>query len=558
MKNRRETIRKMVRNLNNPEEDGGFWLPNIQRNFVWNEDQIQRLFDSIMREYPISTLLVWRTTSKIRRRKFIENFKKSIRTTDYYVPEDSARKFLVLDGQQRLQSLLIGLKGSYEGKELYFHVLSGDLAAPEDIRFKFKFLDPSKIEFPWIKFKSVIFDKRQYNMISESIISDSPIELSNEDKSKIHNNISRAVKHFVSDDFIVYQELDSIDNPDAYGEDDVVEIFIRANAGGTRLGKSDLLFSLLTSAWEDADERLGELLNNLNNSGYDFTRDFILKTCLSLLGKGARYDVAKFRDGKTREDIIEKWDTISAAMKDVRDFIYEKTFSRTDKAIPSYLALIPVIYFRYHFPNKWRNTKDIDIYILRVLLTGAFSGTPDNLIDKCTRHIRETENFDVREIFNVIQSDGRYLDITKNTLLGQHYHSKELHLIFNLWYKDFNYSPAYNNNLPQVDHIFPQSRLRTIKEISPDTGRMSILKYKAYDRDQIANCMLLTRQENGAGGKSDTPPDEWFSDKSDEYLDLHSIPKNKDLWKLENYEQFLEERKELILEKFEYLIQKEM
>ncbi|TQE99098.1 MAG: DUF262 domain-containing protein, partial [Spiribacter salinus] len=50
MKNRIETIRKMVGWLNNPERDGGFWLPNIQRPFVWNEDQIERLFDSIMRE----------------------------------------------------------------------------------------------------------------------------------------------------------------------------------------------------------------------------------------------------------------------------------------------------------------------------------------------------------------------------------------------------------------------------------------------------------------------------------------------------------------------------
>ena len=65
---------------------------------------------------------------------------------------------------------------------------------------------------------------------------------------------------------------------DLQDEDDVVEIFIRANAGGTKLGKSDLLFSLLTSAWEDADERMDELLDNLNKSGYDFTRDFVLKT----------------------------------------------------------------------------------------------------------------------------------------------------------------------------------------------------------------------------------------------------------------------------------------
>ena len=61
MKNQAETIRKITRYLNNEEEQGGFWLPNIQRPFVWKKEQIESLFDSIMREYPIGTLLIWKT-----------------------------------------------------------------------------------------------------------------------------------------------------------------------------------------------------------------------------------------------------------------------------------------------------------------------------------------------------------------------------------------------------------------------------------------------------------------------------------------------------------------
>src|SRR3954465_12034555 len=111
MKNQKETIRKMVRYLNNPDRDGGFWLPNIQRPFVWREEQICRLFDSILREYPISTLLVWKTRAKIRRRQFIDNYpvENSDQLSRFYVPEDDKKKCLVLDGQQRLQTLYIGL-----------------------------------------------------------------------------------------------------------------------------------------------------------------------------------------------------------------------------------------------------------------------------------------------------------------------------------------------------------------------------------------------------------------------------------------------------------------
>jgi len=545
----------MVNYLNNEEKGGGFWLPNIQRPFVWSEDQIERLFDSIMREYPISTLLVWRTKSEIRRRKFIENYKYSLKLTDFYVPVDSKPKLLVLDGQQRLQSLFIGLKGSYEKRELFFDVLSGDLVAPEDIRYRFQFLDSSAATFPWVKFKDLVFSNELFNRLARSVLDQATVPVINEQIERIEDNVARIVKQFCQDEVIVYQELDGIDNPQTYQEDDVVEIFIRANAGGTKLGKSDLLFSLLTSSWEDADEKLEDLLADLNSSGYDFTRDFVLKTCLSVLGRGARYEVSKFRDGVTREAIEEKWKAISDAIKAVKDFLAGKTFLRSDQALPSYLSLIPLVYFRYHFPGKWKEAQNLDTYLLRSLITGAFSGTPDNLIDKCTRHIAETSDFDVRQIFGIIRADGRNLEITPDTILGQHYGSKNIHLIFNLWYKDFNYTPAYQNSLPQVDHIFPQSLLRSVKDLNPETGNRNLLRYKWWNRDRIANCMLLTAEENGAGGKRDIPPEIWFQDKSERYLDMHLIPRDQNLWRLDNFEPFIQARQTLIAEKFQYMLQ---
>ncbi len=112
MKTQKLSLRKIVSFLNNPDEDGGFWLPNIQRPFVWSEEQICRLFDSILRQYPISTLLIWKTRLAVHRRKFIDNFKEEHRQrlSAFKVPDDDKKKCLVLDGQQRLQSLYIGLR----------------------------------------------------------------------------------------------------------------------------------------------------------------------------------------------------------------------------------------------------------------------------------------------------------------------------------------------------------------------------------------------------------------------------------------------------------------
>src|SRR5207245_10513627 len=131
------------------------------------------------------------------------------------------------------------------------------------------------------------------------------------------------------------------------------------------------------------------------------------------------------------------------AIKDVRDFLLGKTYIRHDRALPSYLALIPVIYFRYHFPGQWPKVRRLDDYLLRSLFAGAFSGSPDNLIDKCVKTINDDKDFIVPHLFDTIYEDGRSLEVSSDLLLSLMYGSREIHLFFNLWYKDFNYQPAF-------------------------------------------------------------------------------------------------------------------
>jgi hypothetical protein len=552
MKTPKHSLRKIVSFLNNPEEEGGFWLPNIQRPFVWSEEQTCRLFDSILREYPISTLLVWKTKSSVRCRKFIDNYSARLRLTDFYISENDKKKCLVLDGQQRLQSLYIGLCGSYEGRELYLDILSGEVTAPDDMKYRFKFLEVGAA-FPWVKIKEIVFSAKTSLAQANALIASAGRQLSQSEQEKISEHVSIIFKVFHSDDGIAYQELDSLENRDLYTEDDVVEIFIRANSGGTRLGKSDLLFSLLSSSWDEADKEMEVLLEELNAQGFAFTRDLVLKTCLTLLEKGAQYEVSKFRKPGVREQIEEKWDDISKSIKDVYDFVRGKTFIRGNKALPSYLVLIPLIYLRYHYPAAWKSARDVDTYLLRSLLTGAFSGTPDRLIDDCVKKINEIQAFDIKQIFDVIRSQGRSLELTTNQFWQMGYGSETIHLLFNLWYREFNYTPAYEGNFPQVDHIFPQSALKNVKVINSETGR-KVMKYHQWQRNQLANCMLLTQQENGRGGKSDTPPEIWFADKPRDYLEMHLIPPDKEIWKMERFEDFIIERQRLIQSKFSYLL----
>lgn len=561
MRNERTSIWKVVRALNNPESDGGFWLPNIQRPFVWSEDQIAKLFDSIMRQYPISTLLVWKAKAEIKHRKFIDHWRETQKVSDAFVMTNTDVKCLVLDGQQRLQSLIIGLRGSYNGRELHFDVMSGKLVSPEDIRFRFKFLDSGAASWPWVRLSDLVKQlskaSRLPQDVAETIVAKGGVTLSSDDLREVQRNIGRVQMEFLSDENISYQLLDSVDDPDAYSTEDVVEIFIRANSGGTKLGKSDLLFSLLASDWSNSDEETEELLEELNKTGYAFDRDFVLKACLVMLDKGAKYEVSKFRDPAVRKDLIAKWPDLSNAIKAVRDFLHGRTFLKSDKAVPSYMGLIPLIYFRYKFPMAWDAAEGREEYILRTMLTGAFSGTPDNLVDRCTKSINESRCFNKDQLFAVIREDNRSLEVSADTILGARYGKTLSHLIFNLWYRNFDYEPALEDNLPQQDHLFAQSLLKEVKIKSDDTGRVR-QKYSIDERDQIANLALLTAKENGFQGKSGAPLDEWLPGrvaKDPSFLTTHLIPDQPELWKIEKYGEFIAARKELILKTFAPYIQ---
>jgi hypothetical protein len=92
-----------------------------------------------------------------------------------------------------------------------------------------------------------------------------------------------------------------------------------------------------------------------------------------------------------------------------------------------------------------------------------------------------------------------------------------------------------------------QTPLSKIKVENLPTGKRDKQRFPKEKRNQLANCMLLSREENGAGCKSDTLPEVWFADKSPEYLAKHLIPTDPALWKVDRFDDFIEARKTLLL-----------
>ncbi|MGL4850373.1 MAG: GmrSD restriction endonuclease domain-containing protein [Clostridium sp.] len=559
MKNLSGTVRKIMSYINNPIEQGGFWLPNIQRNFVWSEEQIIKLFDSIMRGYPIGTLMIWKTNQKVKFRRFVSEFNTGMSVISNYEAVNEEQKLLVLDGQQRLQSMYIALKGRYDKKELYINLLY-EADEESEYKYDFIFLEEEKAKDGMVKVKDIVncTKVREFSRKLIKDLKDKGILLDEDKKDLIEETVVEMNDVFSRQEIISYQELDSVDNEDIYKENDIVEIFIRANSGGTTLEKSDLLFALLTANIEEIEERLEELIKDLNSAGYNFTRDVVLKMCLCIIGAGAKYDVSKFRSNDNLKKIDENWDEISNAIKCVKDFIFEKTYLRCDKTLSAYTPLIPLVYLKYHYPKSFEEAmkNGLDIWLAKIMLAGVYSGSSDAIVDLTIKDIEENKGIDFESLKTVFKNKNRVLEITEDVILGLGYKTdnikRKLYLVFNIWYKNFNFNPSFDGNKPNIDHIFPQSELKNVK-IKGSKGR-KVQRYRNDDINKIGNCMLLSFDENKSGAKGNKLPVEWFKDKDEKYLELHLIPKDKRLWEIENYEEFIEERNKLILEK----IQKEI
>ncbi|KKL74356.1 hypothetical protein LCGC14_2065730 [marine sediment metagenome] len=262
-----ETVAVTIKRLNNQ-----FFLPAIQREFVWKPEQICQLFDSIMRGYPISSFLYWQLDESNRDKweayKFIDHAKHG-GTHNTVAHTDGIHELtLILDGQQRLTSLLVGLKGAYTVKKkykrkndpnayskqaLYLNLFKDPRLDEDDgiseLRYDFRFLESQSTKSDkehWYKVGKILdFDSQDdFEDYVDDLEEKLPDSVSKGQVKVFKRNLTRLRKVVHGDDVIAYYtEVDQ-------NYDRVLDIFIRANEGGTKLSKSDLLLSMVSSKWE--------------------------------------------------------------------------------------------------------------------------------------------------------------------------------------------------------------------------------------------------------------------------------------------------------------------
>ena len=143
--------------------------------------------------------------------------------------------------------------------------------------------------------------------------------------------------------------------------------------------------------------------------------------------------------------------------------------------------------------------------------------------------------FDIREIERLCRENGKELSVSIDDILDISMRDSLADLVLHLFYMgEAGYNP---DKMTAKDHIFPDSKLKRIRE----NGR---LKYHQDARDRILNCELLDPQDNLT--KGDSLPERYLAQCNDDYLRLHGIPSNANIWTMDSYDQFLEERRAIL------------
>ena len=549
-----------------------YLLPAIQREFVWNTDQIETLFDSIMRGYPIRSFLFWNVdennTPKYQFYEFIRNYHERDNTHNEKANVNGEKSITaILDGQQRLTSLYIGLKGSYAYKtprmrwdnDLAFPkrtLCLNILSKPVDSNFEYDFRFLTKEEC------SKNDDEHFWFEVGNVLSFKSPGDVNN---FLIENDIFTMGKekaHFAND--ALYKLYSVINEPSinfflerSNSLDKVLNIFIRVNSGGTQLSYSDLLLSIASAQWKekDAREEITRFVDEINRigDGFNIDKDFVLKTCLVL---SDFKDIAFKVDNFNQENMLkieENWDDITKAIRLSYNLLVSYGYNRD--SLTSNNAMIPIAYYlmQQNCPDSFDvskkyddDRKEIFHWLASAMLKKVFSGQPDNVL----RPIREiihssNSSFPKQVIFDKLKGTPKsfvFGDDEIENLFNYQYGGAFTYSILATIYPSLNFRGKFHE-----DHIFPKT-LFTEKKLKKLGISEEDIPFYLNNYNCIANLQLLEGIPNQE--KSKKMFDEWIEESyPDEiarktYMERNYIP-NCSL-NIKNFKEFIEKRKELI------------
>jgi hypothetical protein len=478
-------VSKVLEGIHNSQ----YVLPAIQREFVWNTDQICKLFDSLMLEYPIGAFLFWKVepeqASKFTFYDFITDYHEK---TNPYAP---TRKIpagqgatAILDGQQRLTALNVGLYGShaerqprrwrnnpdaFPKKRLYLNLLQTPVVDDQGLAYDFKFLsneaaaaseDESDVWFP-------VADILGFADAGPALMT----ELE-------RRNLTGAAPFGVL--YQLFNAVRTTPSINAYLEESqdankVLDIFVRVNSGGTPLSYSDLLLSMATNQWEglDAREEVRSLVTELKDlpAGFEFSKDLILKAGLVLIDvPDIGFKVSNFTQSNM-EKMEKAWPSLRTSLLSTASLL--ASFGYTGRTLTADSVMIPIAYYLHQrnlgqtYIEASKHAADrlaIRQWVARSLMKRGIWGSG---LDTLLRGLRETIRVHGKDSFPTVKLEEamaaagkslRFEEAEVSELLDLNYGEKRVFTVLSLLYPGLDLTKTFHE-----DHIFPRSRFTRTK-----------------------------------------------------------------------------------------------
>jgi hypothetical protein len=510
-------------------------LPAIQREFVWKPEQIERLFDSLMQGYPFGTFLFWKvepsTSGKFKFYDFVLNYHQRDAA---HCPElgkmHQQSVTAVLDGQQRLTALNIGLRGSMAIKQpnkwwtnpdaFPKRTLRLDLLAPQapdedGVVYRFRFLHDDQVarddNARWFSVPEILGMEDGPAMLSALMARG----LQGDALKAAYATLDRLHRVIHSHNLINYYEEETQD------VERVLNIFIRLNSGGTVLSYSDLLLSIAVAQWKKVDARaeIHALVDELNRigTGFSLSQDFVLKAGLMLADiASVGFKVENFTTANMAA-LEANWPAIRAAL--VRTVELAASFGLNGQTLRADSALLPIAYYLYrrNVPTNFASHSQFAIdreairgWLVRSLLkaSGIWGSGLDTLLTALREAIQQhgTDAFPVAQLRHVMAQRGRSLTFEPaeiEDLLHMEYGDKRLFPLLALL---FPFVDLRNNF--HTDHVFPISRFSRAKLLKAGfTDEQA--EELARHANQLPNLQLLDGAINNE--KRAALPAEWLA-----------------------------------------------
>ncbi|NMM94689.1 DUF262 domain-containing protein [Bifidobacterium oedipodis] len=527
------TINEAIKNIRQRK----WLLPGIQRRFTWDTERIEKLFDSLMQDYPINTLMLWHITdSNIKKDyrfyDFICDYSEFAGGTTNQICNASGQEDFdaVIDGQQRLTSLYIGLLGSYSSHKknkswknesnftkryLYLDLMKETEPDEDNVVYDFKFREPSDSD-------ETIQDGSYWFPVGEILNLSKPGEDNDISDYVINHNLPKPARQMLDRLYSAICQNPSVTyyQQNDQNQDKVLDIFTRTNSGGVPLSKSDLIMAIATSNWPEIREKSEELVRTVwNDTGFGVSKDFILKSFLVIYNPNdIRFKVNNF--GQSQVDLLrEKWDELTEVTTNT--FLFLKNQNFTDDLFRAKNAAIPLMhYFQktglYHSAAKTTFSTEITMDIIHWLtisfLKNIFSGQTDTLLKRLHDVIEQhgtDQRFPFQEIIAEFKGTNKNYSVDDDFLdqiMDYRYQQSGTEYVLRLLQGAVNPGLSY-----EQDHLHPKSVFHDEKKLEETFTNNEDLQFAKDEANwnSIANLQLLEKLSNI--DKSNMSLAEWAS-----------------------------------------------